>query len=207
MAINPIQWRAAINASLTLAVTVLLTLALTSLPALGETARLEPIGPPVPVEASDTENRRESGGRDYHLRHIQAPPTPSYYHDHWSELAAPLLAIFLIFGGLPAVLIVLAAMHYRSVRIKAQIQGEMIAKALESGRELPVELLTRDTEPASRTLLKRGVKNVGLGVGLLLAFSMMMGLSIGAIGFIFIGIGAAQLVLWKLDKPEPQDAA
>lgn len=216
MTMNPTQWRAAFNAMLTGAATLLLltsvlALLLASAPALAETTRLEPLGPPTPVETTDSENQTSSA-RDYTFSDttgsgFSASPIPGYSTDHWSELLIPLVAILLIFGGLPAVLIVLAVMHYRSARIKAQIQADTIAKALESGRELPLELLAQDAEPAPRTQLKRGVKNVGLGVGLLLALSLMMGISIGAIGFIFIGIGTAQLVLWKLDKPEPQDAA
>lgn len=216
MTVNPTQWRTAFNAILTSAATlVLLTsvlaLLLMSAPALAETTRLEPLGPPTPVETADNE-RQASSTRNYTFSDtarsdFSASPLPGYSTDHWSELLIPLAAILLIFGGLPAVLIVLAVMHYRSSRIKAQLQADTIAKALESGRELPLELLTQGAEPAPGTLLKRGVMNIGLGVGLLLALSLMVGISIGAIGFIFIGIGAAQLVLWKLDKPEPQDAA
>lgn len=219
MNMNLIHWRTAFSAVLTGTAALLLlisVLAALSTPSMAETTRIEPLGPATPVETTDNEHPApkarsyafsDATGSDFSAPPFSGSSITGYGSGHWAELLIPLVAIVLIFGGLPAVLIVLAVMHYRSSRIKAQLQADTIAKALESGRELPQELLNQGVEPTPRTLLKRGVQNVGLGTGLLLALSLMMGINIGAIGFIFIGIGAAQLVLWKLDKPESQDAA
>jgi hypothetical protein len=42
------------------------------------------------------------------------------------------------------------------------------------------------------------VRNIGLGTGWLVFLTVMFGFKIGSFGFIFIGLGISQVVIWLL---------
>jgi hypothetical protein len=50
--------------------------------------------------------------------------------------------------------------------------------------------------------LYKGMRNIGLGLGWLIFLTILCGIQIGAIGFIFIGLGVSQMVVWKLSSPK-----
>lgn len=112
----------------------------------------------------------------------------------------PILAISLIFGGPVVLVIVLAILHYRAKARRERMQSDNIARLIEAGRDIPAELLRGD-EPVGvngQDNLRKGVKNIGVGTGLLIFLTLLIDIGIGAVGFIFIGLGVSQLVVWKL---------
>lgn len=115
-------------------------------------------------------------------------------------LLIPVLAILFIFGGPIFVLLVLIILYYRAKTRRERLQSENIARLLEAGREVPVELLRGDEQEGVRgnQSLRKGMTNLGLGIGLLLCLTLLDSFSTGSIGFIFIGLGLAQLAVWKL---------
>ena len=87
-----------------------------------------------------------------------------------------------------------------------------IDKLLAAGRDIPLELLlgeeprvvknTTETGEVIYTqsddMMRKGVRNIGLGVGCLIFLTIAFGIEIGSFGFILIGLGVSQVVIWKL---------
>lgn len=175
--------------------------------------------PPTAVQAvPDTSVQAEQQGDTKDLSHyltdgenIPAAPKPpgmnfSAPWDHAGKenlgaaerfgLTIGLVAVVLGILSPLALLIVLIICHYRAKVRVATIQREAIAKVVEAGQEVPLELFQgEDADPAR--YMRRGFKNVGLGLGLSLFLLFIAGFSVGTIGFIPIGIGLAQLAIWK----------
>lgn len=182
-------------------------------------SRLEPISAPVPVERSaDAEDRAElelepEADRNRadvertiakELQSAFGEPSDASFN---LALLIPIVAISFVFGGPIILIIAIAVLHYRSKARSAQIKAELTLKALETGRELPTELAEQNSAVTHTDNLRRGVKNVGLGMGLVAGLSFLVGFDIGALGFVLVGIGGAQLVLWKLEHPKQNDPA
>lgn len=116
-------------------------------------------------------------------------------------LLVPILAILMIFGGPLILIIVLAAFHYRAKTARQAAIDRNIDKLLAAGRDIPIELL-RGGEillDAGHENLHRGLRNIGIGVGLLIFLTLLCGIEIGAIGFIFIGLGASRVLIWWIN--------
>lgn len=171
--------------------------------------RLVPSGEPVPVQASDSERSQEEWDRasESAVRDVQSA-FDSIGGNGTANLALliPILAVIFIFGGPVVVIVVIAVLYYRSKTRREQIRAETTLKALETGRELPKELLEEKPVDKAEDNLRKGVKNIGLGLGLVLGLSFLVGIELGALGFILVGIGGAQLALWKLDNRKSNDA-
>lgn len=119
-------------------------------------------------------------------------------------LLIPLFAIVFIFGGPIFLLAFLLVLRYRSKARRQQEINNNIDKLLAAGRDIPVELLRGD-EPKSAGEtgdLSRGIRNLFLGVGLLIFLTALVGFNIGAIGFIWIAFGCSQTLIWYLNKPK-----
>lgn len=140
---------------------------------------------------------------------------PSDFGDNLlgADVIIPVVAMVLLFGGPILLLIVLAVLHYRAKARRQQNINMNIDKLLAEGRDIPLEMLLGDevpvvkpvvrsgvvvTTPRDDNTLQKGVRNIGLGTGWLLFLTIMFGINIGSFGFIFIGLGISQLVIWKL---------
>ena len=130
------------------------------------------------------------------------------------EVLIPIVAITLLFGGPLLVVIILALLYYRAKARRQQNINANIDKLLAAGRDIPVELLLGE-EPVVRTqtqvngitqtsylpdqaMLHKGVRNIGLGTGWLIFLTIMFGIKLGSFGFVFIGLGISQVIIWKL---------
>lgn len=157
----------------------------------------EPIEPPEPPEPEDQSNFQ--GGWQ----------GPWEHHDGESlfgnvDALIPLVAIAFVFGGPVFLIIALARMHYAD-RLRKQINiNNNIDKLLSNGRDIPAELILESDsrDYASLSYMSRGMRNVGLGLGLFLFLTILCGIKIGAIGFLFLGYGMSQLVVWYLARRE-----
>lgn len=162
----------------------------------------QPAPPPPPehyYESDDTGRNIESA-----IQHIAPALKDAFGHDESSgfdpALLIPLFGIVFLFGGPIFLIIMLATMHYRSKSHRQQAINNNIDKLLASGRDIPVELLRGD-EPyvmEGDRNLARGLRNLGLGLGLLVFLTILCGIEIGAIGFILIGLGVSRILIWKL---------
>ena len=175
--------------------------------------RLEPDNAPIPItgQPSEDANGQIAAPREQRTEDALAQGIGEEISSALETgaggfaLLIPILFIIFVFGGPVIALIVFGVLHYRSKNEKARLHAETVLRALETGRELPPDLFNEQgTEAADN--LKKGVKNIGLGAGLLIALSMV-NFKLGAIGFILLGIGAAQLVLWKLSLSDKKEAA
>lgn len=137
---------------------------------------------------------------------VEAPSAPSVpgYHPYQGggipdgELI-PLVAIFVIFGGPVILVIVLAVLRNRAAARRETIRAGTIARYLEAGRDVPPELLHGGTvEQKAENNLRKGIINLGFGIGLTVFLVNFLGTGIGSIGFIVIGMGLSQLAVWKL---------
>jgi len=171
--------------------------------------RLEPDAPPVPVTAQSQLGAEvsEPAGAPADLAATIRQEVESALDnvpESRSSLALliPIVALFLIFGGPLVVIIVLAVLHYRSKNTRAKIRAESILRALESGRDLPLDLFDEKAAGGAQSDRNRGIRNLALGCGIVVALTLLAGISVGALGFILVGIGTGQLVLWRLDSAE-----
>lgn len=129
------------------------------------------------------------------------------------DVIIPVIAMLLLFGGPILLLIVLAILHYRAKARRQQNINMNIDKLLAEGRDIPLEMLLGEeaavvkppvragvvlASPRDDSTMQKGVRNIGLGTGWLIFLTIMFGINIGSFGFIFIGLGISQLVIWKL---------
>lgn len=144
---------------------------------------------------------------------------PSSFGDNLlgADVIVPVVAMVLLFGGPILLLIVLAILHYRAKARRQQNINMNIDKLLAEGRDIPLEMLLGEeaavmkpamparpgivlASPRDDATMQKGVRNIGLGTGWLLFLTIMFGINIGSFGFIFIGLGISQLVIWKLSS-------
>lgn len=160
----------------------------------------------------------------------QAPPAPDaqhwQHHNNWERdweknlsnafggdeedsdgfhpaLLIPLFAITFIFGG-PIVLLILILVFFFGARRRRQQDINMnIDKLLAAGRDIPVELLRGDEPKVADDAGNRakGIRNICLGTGWLIFLTVAFDIEIGAVGFIWIGLGLSQVLIWYLNKP------
>lgn len=144
-----------------------------------------------------------------HNRHMEAMSRPEPSRDSnldSAEILIPITAISFSIGGAILLIIVLARLHYRDKERRAENINANIDRLLASGRDIPIELLRGDEfypNGESSILrhninLHKGLKNVCLGVGLFAFLSILCGIEISAVGFILMGLGSSQLLVWKL---------
>lgn len=113
----------------------------------------------------------------------------------------PVVALLLIFGGPVVILITLILQHFRTQKLKAEFRRECVGKLIDAGKDVPASLLFFDDLDADKTpqkTLTRGLNFLGLGIGITVFLWAVNGLQAGTFGLIFIGLGCAQLISWKL---------
>lgn len=163
------------------------------------------------------------------IQHAMDDMRESVEHDFPSDFGGislnpdtiiPIVAMVLLFGGPVLLMIVLALLHYRAKARRQQNINMNIEKLLAAGRDIPVELLLGEETAVRRGvrgevttyttedgIMQKGVRNIGLGAGWLLFLTIMFGIKIGSFGFIFIGLGISQVVIWKLSSSPKTDSA
>ena len=129
--------------------------------------------------------------------------------DFHPALLIPLFAILFIFGGPVILLILILVFFFGAKRRRQQDINMNIDKLLAAGRDIPVELLRGD-EPQSADNTgnqAKGIRNICLGAGWLVFLTIAFSIEIGAIGFIWIGLGLSQVLIWYLNKPVGMEQA
>ena len=124
-------------------------------------------------------------------------------------LLIPILGILFLFGG-PILLLALILVFFLGAKRRRQQDINMnIDKLLAAGRDIPIELLRGDEPkgPEESGSLAKGVRNICLGAGWLVFLTIAFKVEIGAIGFIWIGLGISQVLVWYLNKPARTEQA
>jgi len=128
------------------------------------------------------------------------------------DVIIPIFAMTLLFGGPVILIIILALLHYRAKSRRLKNINMNIDKLLAAGRDIPLELLlgeeprviknTTDNGEVIYTrnddMMRKGVRNIGLGIGWLIFLTIALNIEIGSFGFILIGLGISQVVIWRL---------
>lgn len=124
-------------------------------------------------------------------------------------LLIPLFFIVFIFGGPIIVLILILVFFFGAKRRRQQDINMNIDKLLAAGHDIPVELLRGDEPKGADDTgnQAKGIRNICLGAGWLIFLTIAFGIEIGAIGFIWIGLGLSQLLIWYLNKPAVNEQA
>ena len=120
-------------------------------------------------------------------------------------LLIPILGVLLIFGGPILLLVLILVFFFGAKRRRQQDMNMNIDKLLAAGRDIPVELLRGDEAkgPEETGSQAKGIRNICLGAGWLVFLTIAFSIEIGAIGFIWIGLGVSQVLIWYLNKPAP----
>ena len=134
------------------------------------------------------------------------------------DVIIPIVAMSLLFGGPVILIIILVILHYRAKSRRLKNINMNIDKLLAAGRDIPLELLMGDEPRVVKNttesgeviytlndeMMSKGVRNIGLGIGWLIFLTIAFGIKIGSFGFILIGLGISQVVIWKLsDSSNP----
>jgi hypothetical protein len=130
------------------------------------------------------------------------------------DIIIPVVAMSLLFGGPILLIIILALLHYRSKSRRLKNINMNIEKLLAAGRDIPLELLlgeeprvVKNTKQAGEVIytrndemMRKGVRNIGVGIGCLVFLTIAFDIEIGSFGFILIGLGISQVVIWRLSE-------
>jgi hypothetical protein len=174
----------------------------------------EPASAPLPPEPPEVNAAKEDIGRA-----IDEVRNNFHEFDHSEpnsllnpDVIIPIVAMSLLFGGPVLLIMVLALLHYRAKSRRLKNTNMNIDKLLAAGRDIPLELLLGDeprvvknTNEAGDVIytrndesMRKGVRNIGLGVGWLVFLTIAFGIEVGSFGFILIGLGISQVVIWRL---------
>ena len=123
--------------------------------------------------------------------------------DGFGIMQAMVAALAIIFSlGMP--IIIVGIVLYFGYR-KRRLAHDTINQYLASGKEIPPEVMQNLFKDAAvtatpRTNLHKGTINTSIGLGMVIGFNAIDADFLAAIGFIFLLVGLAQLLIWKLEQ-------
>ena len=120
----------------------------------------------------------------------------------FGEIHIAALSIIMIFG-LP--IFIVALVLYFAYKNK-QAKYRLASEALAAGKEIPENLFKANPKKENNDTLTKGIKNVFLGIGLVVFIWVLTGEeSLAAIGFLMFCIGLGQVVIAKVTRPKDND--
>lgn len=112
------------------------------------------------------------------------------------------LSIIMVFG-LP--IFIVAILFYFGYKNK-QAKYKLASEALAAGKEIPQNLFKENPKTNNEDTLKKGIKNVFLGIGLgVFLWVLTHEEGIAAIGFLMFCIGLGQVVTAYATRPKETD--
>lgn len=127
--------------------------------------------------------------------------------------------VLIVFFSVVALIIVLCSpliligvflvLRYKAKARHQQALNNNIDKLLAAGRDIPVELLRGD-EPKSADDTgnqAKGIRNICLGAAWFVFLTIAWDIEVGAIGFIWVGLGLSQVLIWYLNRPKAMEQA
>jgi hypothetical protein len=136
-------------------------------------------------------------------------------HDNGPSAMEALIVLFSVIALIvvlcsPLILIgVYLVLRHKAKARHQQALNNNIDKLLAAGRDIPVELLRGDEPkgPEDTGNQAKGIRNIFLGTGWLIFLTVLIGFNIGAAGFIWIALGASQVLIWYLNRPKVAEQA
>lgn len=124
--------------------------------------------------------------------------------DFGEDVLLPIIAVIFTLG-MPIIIILIVFIFKHKNRKE---QYALAAKALEAGKDIPVEFFAKKNAEESGNLMAKGVKNAFLGLGLgIFLWALTSQFGLGCIGFMIMFIGIGQIVIHKTqgssEKPNP----
>ncbi|MDD4608570.1 MAG: DUF6249 domain-containing protein [Bacteroidaceae bacterium] len=118
-------------------------------------------------------------------------------------LALPIIATLLAFL-VPIVILGIILIYFHK---KRKATNELLMKALEAGVPLPKEYIKKEEneEKIDKSLLARGIKLTGIGVGLTGLLWGLVDESIAWTGFLIICVGLSQIVVYFSCRPTNEE--
>ena len=109
-----------------------------------------------------------------------------------------IVAIVAIMFSLGSPILIIGIILYYKHRKRRQ-DNALIEKFLDSGQEIPTEILASgDLADSSSNTLSRGIKLTAIGLGLYIFLGSLIGWDIATVALIPLFIGIARIVIWKL---------
>jgi hypothetical protein len=170
-----------------------------------------PAAPAEPDSMSPEQPPKAPASDDQHGEHNDQWQQGSRQKNNgfdYSQLV-PITAIIFIFGGPIFLLCFWLLQRYRAKARRQQDINTNIEKLLAAGRDIPIELLRGDEPKSDEPVGSRdkGIRNIFLGTGWLVFLTIMVGFDIGSAGFIWIALGASQVLIWYLNRPNGTEQA
>ena len=184
-----------------------------------------PIASEAPEPAEPPEAPEPSGEFEHNdIQHAMDEMRDNFDHEDFGgiplspDTVIPIVAMLLLFGGPVLLVVILAILHYRNKARRQRNINMNIDKLLAAGRDIPVELLLGEETAFIKTqvkgetvvyernnvLLEKGVKNICVGIGLLIFLTIFLGIKLGSCAFILIGLGISRLIIWKLSDQKTE---
>ncbi|MGB1869246.1 MAG: DUF6249 domain-containing protein [Porticoccaceae bacterium] len=113
--------------------------------------------------------------------------------------AEDIVAIIAVFG-LPLFLLI-AILYYK--HHKRMVKVALIKDYLAAGKDVPIEVLTviNGEEPdAPSDSFQSAVRNIAVGIGLILFLGIAISWELAAVGLIPLFIGIGKLVVWRMNR-------
>ena len=130
------------------------------------------------------------------LKEIEAGIEVDIYDDSSDTSATD--AIIAIVASLGSPILIIGIILYYKHRKRRQ-HNALIEKFLDSGQEIPTEILASgDLADSSSNTLSRGIKLTAIGLGLYIFLGSLIGWDIATVALIPLFIGIARIVIWKL---------
>jgi len=133
------------------------------------------------------------------LKEIEAGIEVDIYDDSSDTSATDaIIAIVAIMFSLGSPILIIGIILYYKHRKRRQ-HNALIEKFLDSGQEIPTEILASgDLADSSSNTLSRGIKLTAIGLGLYIFLGSLIGWDIATVALIPLFIGIARIVIWKL---------
>ena len=133
------------------------------------------------------------------LKEIEAGIEVDIYDDSSDTSATDaIIAIVAIMFSLGSPILIIGIILYYKHRKRRQ-HNALIEKLLDSGQEIPTEILASgDLADSSSNTLSRGIKLTAIGLGLYIFLGSLIGWDIATVALIPLFIGIARIVIWKL---------
>ena len=149
-----------------------------------------------------------SAAKKHHV-FVNRPTAHDSDHDDGFGALQAIVAIIAIIFTLGMPIIIVAAVLYFAYR-RRRLAHDTINQFLSSGKEIPPEIMQNlfkeaGTAATPKNNLHRGTVNASIGLGMVIGFSIIDAEFLAAIGFIFLLVGLAQLLIWKLEQGKNGD--
>lgn len=123
---------------------------------------------------------------------------------HGAAILVPIVGIIAVFGT-PILIVYLIV---RAATRRKELMHENINKLLESGRDIPPELMQAyQLQNSPEGDLYSGIRLSLVGVAIIISLTALADFDVGSLGFIPLAIGAARVINYKIQEKKKAEAS